>query len=100
MLIFWTYMLKCSDGRYYIGHTDNLDKRMSEHHLGELPCFTKSRRPVTLVWSSWFESRDAAFTFERQIKGWRREKKEALIRGDFNALPGLAKTARPSTSSG
>jgi predicted GIY-YIG superfamily endonuclease len=102
MLTFWTYMLKCSDGSYYIGHTDALETRISQHQLGIKSGYTKSRRPVQLVWSSYFDSRDAAFGVERQIKGWRREKKEALIRGDYDALPELSKSiaARPSTGSG
>ena len=102
MADFWAYMLRCSDGSYYVGHTDNIDVRMGAHHAGEASQWTRARRPVRLIWSEQFMSRDDAFCVERQIKGWRREKKEALARRDFDALPELSrsKAAHPSTSSG
>ena len=88
---FYTYMLRCSDGHYYVGHTDDLDARIAQHQAGTVPGYTEKRRPVTLVWSERFPERDQAFAAERQIKGWSRAKKEALIRGDWEALPLLAK---------
>ena len=98
---FWVYILRCSDDSYYTGHTDNLEYRLAQHEQGTIPgCHTHSRRPVSLVFSEVFDSRDTAFQAERRIKGWRREKKEALIRGRIDLLPSLSKTARPSTSSG
>jgi tRNA(Arg) A34 adenosine deaminase TadA/predicted GIY-YIG superfamily endonuclease len=98
---FWVYILKCADDSYYTGHTDNLEYRLAQHEQGSIPgCHTQSRRPVSLVFSEVFDSRDSAFQAERRIKGWRREKKEALIAGRFDLLPALSKTARPSTSSG
>jgi len=88
---FYTYMLRCSDGHYYVGHTDDLDSRIAQHQAGAIPGYTEKRRPVALVWSDRFPERDQAFAAERQIKGWSRAKKEALIRGDWEMLRELAK---------
>jgi len=90
-LDFYAYMLRCSDGHYYVGHTDDLDARVAQHQVGAIPGYTEKRRPVTLVWSDRFAERDQAFAAERQIKGWGRAKKEALIRGDWEAIRELAK---------
>ncbi|MEA3042416.1 MAG: tRNA/rRNA methyltransferase, partial [Sphingomonadales bacterium] len=90
-LDFYTYMLRCSDGHYYVGHTDDLDARIAQHQAGAIPGYTAKRRPVTLVWSDRFSDRDQAFAAERQIKGWTRAKKEALIRGDWETLRHLAR---------
>ena len=83
---FWAYLLKCSDGSYYFGHTDDLDGRIGAHQSGLIEGYTKKRRPVMLVWSQTFSERDEAFRAERQIKGWNRAKKEALVRGDWDGL--------------
>jgi tRNA(adenine34) deaminase len=94
-MAFWTYMLRCSDGSYYTGHTDDLDARIGQHHAGVITgCHTHDRRPLTLVYAQPFESREEALAAERQVKGWRREKKEALIAGDSARLQMLARTAR------
>jgi putative endonuclease len=96
-------MLRCSDNSYYVGLTRNgIDQRLAEHQSGRFPGYTYTRRPVELVWSEHFMWLTDAIACERRIKGWRREKKEALIRGDYEALKALAKTARPhpSASSG
>ncbi|MFL6845517.1 MAG: TrmJ/YjtD family RNA methyltransferase [Allosphingosinicella sp.] len=90
---FYTYILRCSDGSYYTGHTDDLDSRVAQHQSGALPGYTQKRRPVQLVWADRFPDRDSAFAAERQIKGWTRAKKEALARGDFDALHELAKNS-------
>jgi tRNA/rRNA methyltransferase len=90
-LDFYAYMLRCADGHYYVGHTDHLDVRIAQHQTGQIPGYTQKRRPVILVWSERFPERDQAFAAERQIKGWNRAKKEALIRGDWGALRDLAK---------
>ncbi|HYD24714.1 MAG TPA: formate dehydrogenase accessory sulfurtransferase FdhD [Croceibacterium sp.] len=92
---FWTYMLRCADGSYYAGHTDDLDMRMGQHRDGSLGGYTSRRRPVELVWSERFADRDSAFAAERQIKGWSRAKKEALIRGDWESLSQHARRVRP-----
>lgn len=100
----WIYILECRDGALYVGSTRKaLEARMSEHDFGLHDGFTKARRPVKLVWSQHFPNITDAIAVERQIKGWRREKKLALITGDLAALPTLSRTARqahPSTGSG
>ena len=83
---FWTYILKCSDRSYYVGHTDDLAARIAAHQSGLVKGCTQKRRPGTHVWSQEFAERDEAFRAERQIKGWSRAKKEALIRGDWDAV--------------
>jgi tRNA(adenine34) deaminase len=94
-MAFWTYMLRCSDGSYYTGHTDDLDARIGQHHAGVITgCYTHDRRPLTLVYAQPFETREEALAAERQVKGWHREKKEALIAGDFARLQMLARTAQ------
>ncbi|HEX3954691.1 MAG TPA: GIY-YIG nuclease family protein [Stellaceae bacterium] len=85
------YIFRCADGSYYVGTTrDNLEKRVAEHQSGTFGGYTARRLPVLLVFHQSFERIEDAVTAERQIKGWRREKKEALIRGDYSALPALA----------
>lgn len=91
MMAFWAYMLRCNDGAYYTGHTDDLDKRIHEHQSGDVPGYTTMRRPVILVWSQDFSSREEAMSAEMQIKRWSRKKKEALIRGDWAGLKQAAK---------
>jgi len=87
---FHVYILKCKNGAYYTGHTDNIDKRMSEHNLGLIDkCYTKKMRPVELIFAQDFSTRDDAFCAERQIKGWSRKKKEALMRGDWQEIQEL-----------
>ncbi len=88
---FWAYILRCSDGSYYTGHTDELEARVGAHQSGLIEGYTQKRRPVELVWSQEFAERDEAFRVERQIKGWSRAKKEALIRGDWEGVGYLAR---------
>lgn len=90
-MTFYAYLLRCSNGAYYAGHTDDLDRRVAEHQAGAIPCYTHDHRPVTLVWSETFPDREQAFAIERQIKGWTRAKKEALIAGDFQRLQSLSR---------
>jgi putative endonuclease len=94
----WLYMLRCTDGSYYVGTTrESLETRIAEHQAGAFDGYTARRRPVTLVFHQHFERLEDAVAAERQVKGWRREKKEALIRGDFAALPGVSRhAAQPS----
>jgi predicted GIY-YIG superfamily endonuclease len=100
----FVYILRCRDGHYYVGSArGSLDRRVNEHNAGSYGGYTKSRRPVQLVFAQEFDRVVDAIAAERQLKGWSRVKKEAPIRGDFNALPHLAKTAKPphpSTGSG
>ena len=90
-MTFATHLLHCVDGAYYCGHTDNLLRRIAQHQTGECGGFTASRLPIELVWTQELASRIEALAAERQIKGWRRAKKEALIVGDWAQLSMLAK---------
>ncbi len=87
----WLYILKCADGSYYTGHTDNLEKRFAEHQAGEGSEWTRKRLPVKVVFSQEFPDRDQAFEMERTIKKWSRAKKEALINGNWDLLRWLSK---------
>ncbi|HET9910147.1 MAG TPA: GIY-YIG nuclease family protein [Anaerolineales bacterium] len=90
------YILECADGSYYTGSAADLSKRLCEHETGASPsAYTFSRRPVKLVWTS-DECRkySEALRWERQIKGWSRAKKQALIRGDFDAIHVIVKNER------
>ncbi len=91
---FYVYILRCADNSYYIGQTDNLEKRIAEHKMGEIKGYTSSRLPVELVFSDEFSSREEAIVLERQIKGWSRKKKEAMIRGDWEEVSRLARGCR------
>ena len=100
-MIFWTYMLHCRGGTFYVGQTDGLERRISEHQAGLIPGFTANRLPVELVWSQEFATREEAKAAELRLKGWSRAKKLALIRGDWVRISALAKGKDgPSTSSG
>jgi putative endonuclease len=89
------YILLCDDGSYYVGTTSaSLEKRLAEHNTGSFDGYTARRLPVTLAFHQFFDRIEDAIAAERQIKGWRREKKEALIRGDYSALPVLASRAK------
>ena len=88
---FYAYMLLCADGSYYVGHTDDLNARIAAHQAGSYPGYTQTRRPVRLEWHQDFPEREQAFAAERQIKGWSRAKKEALIRGDWDAIQLLSR---------
>jgi putative endonuclease len=87
------YMLRCAaDGSYYVGSARlGLDRRVSEHNNGAYGGYTSKRLPVVLVWSEHFPDITDAIAVERQIKGWSRMKKEALVRGDYESLRLLTK---------
>ena len=92
---YFVYMLRCSDDSYYIGLTSDLSKRISEHESGVLSsAYTYSRRPVQLVWAGEFPTHEEAFAFERQIKGWSRAKKIALIDWDWDKIHQIVKDER------
>lgn len=110
-MAFYAYLLRCNDGSYYAGHTDELETRMAQHATGALGGYTAKRQPVVLVWSDSFTTRDEAFAIERKLKGWSRAKKEALVAGNWELISQLARSrtgptrnvtdsAWPSTSSG
>ncbi len=98
----WVYILKCSDGSYYTGSAVDLEKRIAEHKAGTFDGYTSTRLPVELVFSYEMPTIFEAFLRERQIKGWTRRKKEALIKGEWNKLIEYAKSRKghPSTGSG
>jgi predicted GIY-YIG superfamily endonuclease len=86
------YIVLCADGSYYVGTTRcSLERRIAEHNADTFDGYTALRRPVTLVFHQFFESVTDAIAAERQIKGWRRQKKQALIRGELHPLPALAR---------
>jgi len=87
------YILRCADGSYYTGSTTNPDVRIASHQAGEGGDFTSRRLPIQVAYIEEFETLHEAFLLERQVKGWSRAKKEALIRGDYEALPPLAANA-------
>lgn len=93
-MAFWVYILRCADSSYYTGHTDNLEKRIGEHHSGAITsCYTYPRRPLELAFSQDFPTRLEALASEQQIKGWSRKKKEAMMRGDWTEVSRLAKSS-------
>jgi len=88
----YLYIVKCAGGSYYIGTTRaELELRIAQHNAGTFGGYTKSRKPVTLVFSQWFDRITDAIECERKLKKWSRAKKEALMRGDFATLHELAK---------
>ena len=92
---YYVYILKCSDGSYYTGSTNDISKRIWEHQEGVRPfAYTFSRRPVELVWSEEVATYHEAQTHEKQIKGWSRVKKEALICGEFECIHEIVKAER------
>ena len=102
-LAYYVYMLRCSDSSYYVGHTNDLEHQLAAHERGAIEGHTLSRRPVELVFSDRFSTRQEAFHRERQIKGWSRARKEALIEGDWDGLVELSNRSSggaPSTGSG
>ncbi len=90
----YLYMLRCADGSYYTGSTTNLEVRLAQHQAGEGGAYTARRLPVVLVYSCGLPSPYEAFLRERQVKTWSRRKKEALIRGDYEALVELSRGSR------
>jgi putative endonuclease len=87
----WMYILQCSDDSYYVGSTKNLDLRFSQHQSGKGSRYTSGRLPVTLVYCEEYDRVVDAFYREKQVQGWTRRKREALINGNPELLPALAK---------
>ena len=84
------YILECCDESYYTGSTTNLELRLAQHQSGEGANHTKKRLPVKLIYFEEFERIDEAFYREKQVQGWSRSKKEALIKGMPGELHKLA----------
>ncbi|KAA1425191.1 GIY-YIG nuclease family protein [Mumia zhuanghuii] len=87
----WVYILRCADGSYYVGSTRNLAARVDQHNAGSGATYTRTRRPVELVFFEETDSIAEAYAWEKRIQGWSRVKREALIRRDFEGLKGLGK---------
>jgi putative endonuclease len=88
---YYVYILLCSDQFYYTGITNDLERRMHEHHTGfNLKCYTYDRRPVELVFIEIFNSPQEAIEFEKKIKGWSRKKKQAIINNNWEKLKELS----------
>jgi putative endonuclease len=87
----WMYILECADGSYYVGSTRNLEQRIFQHQQGLGATYTSNRLPVKLVYGEEYDRVADAYAREKQVQGWRRAKRKALINGDPELLPVLAK---------
>jgi predicted GIY-YIG superfamily endonuclease len=88
---FFTYILRCADGSYYVGHTDDVQRRIAQHESGASSGYTATRLPIQLVWFEEFPTREEAKAAEAQIKNWSRKKKAALIDGKIDELKRAAR---------
>jgi putative endonuclease len=86
----YLYILVCADNSYYVGSTRNLDTRMEQHYAGLGGVYTAKRQPVRLVFAQEFDRIDEAYAREKQVQGWSRAKRAALIEGRMNDLPRLS----------
>jgi len=84
--MFWVYILRCGDGTYYTGHTDDLAKRIVEHEARVFGGYTSNRKLLELVFHQGFSTRPEALQAEQQIKKWSQAKKGALVKGDWNGI--------------
>jgi putative endonuclease len=97
---YFVYIVECCDGLYYTGVTNDIERRLAEHNEGiDQKAFTFKRRPVVLRYYCQFTDINQAITWEKQIKGWSRKKKEALFNEDWDKIKELAKSHSNSTSS-
>ena len=87
----WMYILECCDRSYYVGSTRDLENRLREHQEGSGAKYTSRRLPVKLVYSEEYDRVADAYYREKQVQGWSRLKREALIKGEYATLPELAK---------
>lgn len=92
MAKYFVYVLQCADKSYYVGFTSNLNERIAKHNSGQGAKWTAHRLPVVLMYSEECESEQAAVSREKQLKGWSRAKKEALVREDMASLKSLSKS--------
>jgi len=91
MKLYYVYILKCVDGKYYTGVTNDLDRRINEHQSGfDKTAYTYTRRPIKLVFHTYFKDVKQAISFEKQVKKWSRKKKEAIIKDEWESLKSLA----------
>lgn len=87
----YVYMLRCRDGSFYVGSTRDLATRLHQHQIGLGADYTRGRRPVELVWHEEYENVGLAYSREKQVQNWSRRKRQALVAGDYEGLPALAK---------
>ena len=91
MNYYYVYILKCSDKSYYTGVTNDMNRRLYEHQNGINPtAYTHNKRPVELVFCDYFTDINQAIAFEKQVKGWTRKKKEAIIADNWEKLKELS----------
>jgi putative endonuclease len=91
MRTYFTYIVRCADGTFYTGITNDIERRFAEHGDGRDPtCYTHSRRPLHLVYVGEFDRPDDAIAFEKQLKGWSHKKKRAFAERDWPLLARLA----------
>ena len=96
---YFVYMLACADGSFYVGVTNNAERRVWEHNAGvDEACYTFTRRPVRIVHCSGFRCVDDAIACEKRLKGWSRAKKAALARDDWAAIHEIVTAARSRRS--
>jgi predicted GIY-YIG superfamily endonuclease len=88
---YYVYILRCSDGSYYVGSTHNIEERVVKHHAGPAATYTAIRRPVTLAYSEEHPDQLTALRRERQFKGWSHQKRDALVKGNLITLKQLSK---------
>ena len=97
--MFYVYILKCNDGSFYTGHTENIEKRLIQHQQAFFSnCYTAQRLPISLEYQASFESREQALIIERQVKGWSRKKKQALINNNWQEISLLSKPRKSNCS--
>ena len=88
----WVYILRCADESFSVGSARDLEYRLQQHATGGGDAYTRGRRPLALAWAQECEHIEDAYVLEHKIKGWRREKKLALISGRYGDLPRLSRS--------
>ena len=92
------YILKCSDNSYYTGMTNNIERRLNEHNFGiNKECYTFDKRPLEFVFCTEFNEVNQAIAFEKQVKGWSRKKKEAIINNKWEDLKKFSECLNETT---
>ncbi|KIO51107.1 GIY-YIG nuclease family protein [Flavobacterium hibernum] len=95
---YYVYILKCSDDSYYTGVTSDIERRLNEHCFGSnKESYTYSKRPLELVFCTEFNDVNQAIAFEKQVKGWSRKKKEAIINDKWEDLKNLSECLNKTT---
>ncbi|MET3027722.1 GIY-YIG nuclease family protein [Flavobacterium sp. UW10123] len=95
---YYVYILKCSDGSYYTGMTNDINRRLNEHNYGlNKESYTFDKRPLELIFCTEFNDVVQAIAFEKQVKGWRRKKKEAIIKDKWEDLKKLSECVNKTT---